>query len=280
MHKRRAQHRHSHGRLRGNPMLTTSLPPSSPPPSTSSQLQIVDHENLWGSDFDERGPVIDPLNVHATINSDPFGFFALENKLKLLKEQHPKSRGLQLKRKATGSSLPSSQTVLKTRSLLSSPSPSKPVATKHNGRALEQDMAEPGSAEECLEDLTRTVRGKSKQRHADNFRELSTSPPPKHARNRRRLPVRVQRRKEQENPIMAESSPKIKRPRKRNERTVKARAIDDNQLQKMAQERQARVDYFKKLEDYQLAKENVTPYLVFNSRLQFPGNSLQPVFFE
>ncbi|KAJ7222263.1 hypothetical protein GGX14DRAFT_428345 [Mycena pura] len=299
----------------------SSLPPSSPPFASSSMRgppvfnseDEVAREMYAGdddvrSDFGSQLPSdVDAENRAPARLSDPFGFFAVEVKLKAARAAHPPpppvappfaSRGTVMpatphKRKPGVSSHGVDHFSPATASLPSSPSPVKGagVPVPDNASEMAQDpmrrelfparddrnddlppSKRPRTSLDASEPptpprrSTRTrskldvpkalkqgvkPRTKGKTMNSDTDDEGDMKPPNKKL-HETSLPQRKSARARQE-PVKFQ-----KRARKAPERTKAKNTIeDDDDDGRVAAERQARIEYFKKLQDYSFEKENV-----------------------
>ncbi|KAG6866684.1 hypothetical protein C0991_000794 [Blastosporella zonata] len=258
------------------PAAPSSLPPSSPPSAhTFSELSI----NRITYDARHTDNLPDTIDAGDSTHSDPFGFFAVENKLKSLRTQQDKPRASRPPRiQTTRSNLVSPPTPPKRRnkrrvnmspdseadSMPSSPSPRKPILIKGKERALSGDgHAVEGEAKyENVETITLIprldLRRRATKRACNSTTKLSgrSSSPEQTgllAQDSRRSEI-ADVKKPRVTASTARSSMRQKRP---GQRKAKPPSTADHDLKKWEQERQARLEYFKKLESYQVEKENI-----------------------
>ncbi|KAF5386118.1 hypothetical protein D9615_002329 [Tricholomella constricta] len=238
---------------------------------------------------DEANAEVDILN-----NSDPFGFFAVEKNLKALRAQQeerrpryraappphidtlfkgehpvtpPTPRKRPSKRRAIASPNALRQSP-RTDSMPSTPSPSKPISNKGKGKAVE-------ILDETLEKISVTPTVASRRRPAkrENSEEAGSVVSPVKRRSVRRAVTTTQMTRGAESGRVDKGTkPRTKRgaafgtgasaARQRSRAKGKAKStrssvIDENQREKWERERQERLDYFRRLQDYQVEKENV-----------------------
>ncbi|KAJ7047869.1 hypothetical protein C8F04DRAFT_1060325 [Mycena alexandri] len=277
----------------------SSLPPSSPPLYSSSSnglpllnsedevVQEVHDEPFFGrDDFGSMLPSDENVDDDAENRppenlSDPFGFFAVERKLKAEREVIPiaaqrASRFTDDKGRDDGLVMPSTphKPTLGKRRLsatadvlspvatsLGSPSPVKGVGTRHlneesdmntsheilpvrpQERDIDDDHAPPRSKRARQSSETslpprRSTRGQSKPTAKEKKREV--------ARPKKRVGTGPAKAK-----IGAKSKGKGKK------KVVEDNDSDDDPQEKFEAERLARLEYFRKLDDYSFEKENV-----------------------
>ncbi|KAG5646849.1 hypothetical protein DXG03_002226 [Asterophora parasitica] len=199
--------------------LPSSLPPSSPP-STSSRLPIPDHHDhrspsIAASDRENIGPQLENSEpawslggdgdaaVDAVNTSDPFGFFAVEKKLKTLraKERQPQYRAAppppistmfalaipptprKTHRKRRAVTSPNSDICSGADSMPSTPSPSKPINIKGNGFFVRDVRRTDGAMDETLETVLATPTIAGRRRPAKRAcKEKNDMPPAKRRR--------------------------------------------------------------------------------------------------
>ncbi|KAL0574814.1 hypothetical protein V5O48_007151 [Marasmius crinis-equi] len=301
----------------------SSLPPSSPVASSSNYLPIASSvygegdgagvasqetqgggHALWVDDgeednwkenidfssqcYDENGRfIVSPMEEVEEVplaNSDPFGFFAMEEKLKVERANQPPKP-----QKVPPPSMPVTQTL-------------NPPRTPHKQRVGKRPLSTPGSG---TSSLTRTEIMPSSPSPAKRSSEQFTVPaetdldaseesalveadpddsPPRATGRRKKprlndspvnpdrlaksltslLPKRrrgkTYRAYEDDDDSDEDHSPRKRSARNRRKpRDAKEEEeeIDVDADERMAQQRQARQEYFKKLQDYQIAKENV-----------------------
>ncbi|KAE9408721.1 hypothetical protein BT96DRAFT_913847 [Gymnopus androsaceus JB14] len=284
---------------------SSPLPPSSPFASSSSQLPqdflpvptsdgVAESKSIEKPfyeadevedkrDFESEvyGMLDEGENVKEEVgllsrNSDPFGFFALEAKLKVERIQRstavskaPKApllpvvtRSLKVPRSPHKQRVGKRPVSTKSPSLPSSPSPAKPRrVTKQSYEATDisddtenADDIDGGDLED-KRPKSKAGRGRNKKYRSDN----SVSPEalardlkallPKRATRRRARSARAQ--------VPRGGSPSDgPRPRKALKR-AKEESDEDDVESEWATERQKRAEYFRKLEGYKVAKENV-----------------------
>ncbi|KAJ6590008.1 hypothetical protein DFH09DRAFT_1074490 [Mycena vulgaris] len=271
----------------------SSLPPSSPPLYSSSsrgvplfssedeiahEMQEEDEETYGRDDFgsmlpaDEDGDE-DAENRAPANLSDPFGFFAVERRLKAEREVLPApvrtARCTDDKERDDGRVMPSTPHKPKlgkrrlsatadvfspaTTSLVSSPSPVK-GGDGLRARASTEDV----DMDTSRELFPAEPRARRKADEDD-------APPKKKSRQDAALPRRSTRAQSKVVKEVPKPKPKTrgrKAPAKTKVSTGKKKATenndsDDDQHEKFEAERQARLEYFKKLDDYSFEKENV-----------------------
>ncbi|GLB37338.1 hypothetical protein LshimejAT787_0403890 [Lyophyllum shimeji] len=304
------------------PVIPSSLPPSSPLSTSSgfphaasshyvqamSPMPHATDEAKLDSQFDsEHGLTIGGVNATEAENpdnSDPFGFLAVERKLKALRPrmqvretrypsvppsqpepklevEHlqpliipgtPHKRGI---RRAIASANLSSPDIYsgRTDSMPTTPSPSKPSSGIRKGKAVlqDEDDTDGDTAAGSLERPSMTTTSATRRKPAKRARkdEESSGRTPRR-RSLRRAAVAGKARKGRED---GESNAGQKRgatkkagtkvARRKVQAKGKAKAagnvnpVDDEQRQRWERERQERLDYFRKLQDYQMEKENV-----------------------
>ncbi|KAJ7350695.1 hypothetical protein DFH08DRAFT_935472 [Mycena albidolilacea] len=275
-----------------NSVFPSSLPPSSPPlyqSSSSRQLSSEDavakeiHEEPFGhEDFgsmlpsDEEGDP-DAENRAPAQLSDPFGFFAVERKLKAERQMQPPplpaalraSRYTDDKERDDGLVMPAtphkpsigkrglSDVSPASARFSNTPSPVKAVGGRHSDTMNTSHELLPIQPED--DDAPR--RSKRARRSSSDSEPL----PP--------LPLRRSTRGQSKAVVEKEpSKPKKQVVRKAPAKTKgkgkgkKKAAVEDNDLEdqeearffiKLEAERQARLEYFRKLDDYSFEKENV-----------------------
>ncbi|KAJ6631473.1 hypothetical protein B0H10DRAFT_2207126 [Mycena sp. CBHHK59/15] len=303
----------------------SSLPPSSPPLYSSSsrdvpldlnsedeviqEIQEDDDEPVYGRD--DFGSILpsdddadDDAENRAPANlSDPFGFFAVERKLKTKRDVLPlqptvlrTSRYVDDKERDDGRVMPSTPHKPKvgkprvsthadvfseaTTSLPSTPSPTKQV--QDSSRARGQESLEEADMETEVEER-RAPRPRAKGKSRETEQNDEAAPRRKKARrsdspvNPRDLvlglevvlPMRRSTRARSKAASKDDSQPKTRArnaPAKAKPAAKgrgKKKANEDNEMdhdddrEKWEAERQARLEYFRKLDDYSFEKENV-----------------------
>ncbi|KAF8070378.1 hypothetical protein FPV67DRAFT_1668237 [Lyophyllum atratum] len=312
------------------PAIPSSLPPSSPPSTssgfpqaeydhhvhpTSPQVPFSDREG-HDSQFDLRNPDYDLAfgsvraeEIESLDNSDPFGFFAVENKLKTLRAQKedgkprhraapspqtdrvfsdehqhlvtpPTPRKRHRKRRAIASPNVSSPDIfnVRTDSMPSTPSPSKPPSGKAKGMVvlIDEDNADSEAPKgESLETVTPTIASRRKPakracngstkevESLDMFdgrrslrRTAAVEETTRHARSGKGDHGAKSRKKGS-----AETGIKVPRQRTQGKGNVKSagntNVVDNDQRERWERERQERLEYFRKLQEYHVEKENV-----------------------
>ncbi|KAJ7601932.1 hypothetical protein B0H17DRAFT_1122760 [Mycena rosella] len=281
----------------------SSLPPSSPPlysessvseargvPLRSSQREVHDDEGDEGEephgygygyghdDFGSLLPSDDDADADAENRaptpaplSDPFGFFAVERRLKaerkILPPPPPAARPTDDKERDDGRVMPSTPHKPKvgksansnpnvfspaTTSLVSSPSPVKTGDRRRTRADADEDDDDDENAPPTRKKARpnpeaaaprRSTRGKNSIK-AEKAAPAS-KPKPK-TRPARKAPAK------------AAGKATAKAAGKKKEKAVETNDdADDEQAEKFEAERQARLEYFKRLEDYSFEKENV-----------------------
>ncbi|KAG6813766.1 hypothetical protein H0H92_007718 [Tricholoma furcatifolium] len=262
-------------RPRSNPVraaLASSLPPSSPPSATvpiGAEIYQILPDDL-GSDFDDFEPTTARALEADSRGSDPFGFLAVEHKLKILKAQK-QNQGLE----KTGKNFPSlpvpskrrnqrrlnispiiyNEDVLESDALPSSPSPSNPLLPKKKDRFPRNAFAGDAQARNGNMDTVIPALRLRPQRNATKMpREVLTKDDPSIS-SQDCPPSPKSSASLKESPCKKRSGTARK---KRVTRTTKPQKNSkDEQIEKWDQERRIRLEYFNKLENYQLEKENV-----------------------
>ncbi|KAJ7287042.1 hypothetical protein C8J57DRAFT_1282647 [Mycena rebaudengoi] len=269
----------------------SSLPPSSPPLYSSSSrglpldlgsedevLQEIHVENT-GQDDNDLGFIIpsdddadDDAENRAPANlSDPFGFFAVERKLKAERDVMPPpllrhSRLTDDKERDDGLHMPSTPHKPKpgkrkldpeSASAASTPSP-----IKHRSPLGDSDDAELEELEPVLFALR--AKGKAKEIEQDDSDAPKTKKPRRSesAEPEVVLPARRSTRVKTSKPVSKDDPKPKKRARKAVSTKTKGKkkAPDDDEnddTEKWERERIARLEYFRKLADYSIEKENV-----------------------
>ncbi|KAG6897713.1 hypothetical protein C0992_011923 [Termitomyces sp. T32_za158] len=272
------------------PIVSTSLPPSSPP-SASSRL-LVDHAQhvspsvLSGNlelESDDPGRRDTTAASDANSDADPFGFFALENKLKIFRsrQQHTKLRNKPApspRIQAVYSDCvnpPTSTERHNERTDIESPisfgkdnsepdpmpsTPLNPIVRKGKERAVAKEKSIPRVelAENILETPAPSQKANRRRRNAKGVSDLpsgrsslrQTGATAKARKNASRVRTR------EEGGCVSPAGLLMKTTRQ-NSHVKKTAKPTSSDAHADAKERQARLDYFKKLEDYQLEKENV-----------------------
>ncbi|KAJ3824779.1 hypothetical protein F5880DRAFT_325234 [Lentinula raphanica] len=280
------------------------LPPSSPFASSSQSIQDLPvatsdaHDQENGKRFFEEaeaeedhdfesdcyGKPEEEVDAQETVysapNSDPFGFFALEAKLKAERAQHPTNplrapftQPLKVPRSPHKSRIRKDLTTASRQkglangdspSLPSSPSPAKPRRATKRGltqgtNSDETEKEHPESDKNTQDSDTPDdqpqkppkpkVRGKGKQRQPMSDKSID---PEVLARDLKALLPKRASRKRRADSESEESDPK---PRRRSKRDRQGRK--DAVVKEKDAELQKRIEYFKKLEGYKVAKENV-----------------------
>ncbi|KAF8150499.1 hypothetical protein K438DRAFT_1943624 [Mycena galopus ATCC 62051] len=277
-------------RLRGvapEKVFPSSLPPSSPPLYQSSSSQWVpgarremdeDAEPPFGhEDFgsmlpsDEEGDP-DAENRAPANLSDPFGFFAVERKLKAKREQEIQAKPIPAAPLRASRSTDDKE---RDDGLVMPSTPHKPAIGKRGPLA---DVVSPASA--TLSGTPSPVKPARAKREsdantghelADEHEEDDDAPrrskkPRRNSEESLQLPLRRSRRG-QSKVVVEEEAPKPKKrvrkaPAKpKGKSKGKKKADEDNDPddldEKFEAERRARLEYFKKLDDYSFEKENV-----------------------
>ncbi|KAJ3936741.1 MAG: hypothetical protein NXY57DRAFT_102604 [Lentinula lateritia] len=223
-----------------------------------------------------EGPADAQYSTYSAQNSDPFGFFALEAKLKAQRKEqsitttsnapYPQSwepphspHKPRIRKRASGKNADSP-------SLPSSPSPAKPRRVTKQGLAKatnsdETKIQEAFSDDEkdCLDVASQDYQsrkrmktnavGKQEQRNGDK----SINP----ERLARDLKVLLPKRSSRRNGKRRSNLSSHEADAKRLRGTTRDKQTKSDADQERDSERQKRLEYFKKLENYKVAKENV-----------------------
>ncbi|KAG6886319.1 hypothetical protein C0993_006729 [Termitomyces sp. T159_Od127] len=259
-------------------VVSTSLPPSSPPSASSRPVAaharhvspLIPSHSL---EYDGR------LDTTTASDADPFGFFALENKLKIFRsrQQHAKPRKQPTPSPQIQAVHPNSVNPLTQHQGIRSPSspfskddseptasvPSTPlnaVSKKGKERAVAEERSTPRAelAVNNSETPVPSQKAKLRRRNAKGVPDVpSRESPPRRQAYTTKLRKNVSHRRthgEGGRASPAESLTKTTRQKSRVKRIANpVSGVDTDD----AKERQARLDYFKRLEGYQLEKENV-----------------------
>ncbi|KAJ6593325.1 hypothetical protein B0H19DRAFT_17541 [Mycena capillaripes] len=262
----------------------SSLPPSSPPlyqsssslglPLLSSEDEVAQqvHEDaapFGQEDFgsmlpsDEEGDS-DAENRAPANQSDPFGFFAVERRLKAEREVQPMasrpSRYTDDKERDDGLVMPSTPhkpTLGKRRlsdvfspantSLASSPSPVKAVGPRDLGMDTSRELL-PALAD----DEDAPPKGKKLRQSSE-----ASLPPRRSTRAQSKAVAEKEAPKPKKRVRKAPTKTTTKTKGKGKKKAVEDNDPDDDQHERFEAERQARLDYFRKLDEYSFEKENV-----------------------
>ncbi|KAG6861692.1 hypothetical protein C0995_013261 [Termitomyces sp. Mi166 len=236
-------------------------------------------ENL-DSNFDEHGPDIaaGEFGVNSYVDSDPFGFLALENKLKTFRSHQqvePRFRTI-LTTPSTPSKKGDERKAIRS-PIVSGSEPSSmsstlslmPISRKGKKRmdAEEKPILEAELDNNTLATPATSLKTNSRQRHPKGVSGTKESGNPSKKSTLRQTGAAAKFRKGASHGRMrdegrnvttvAEAVGKATRQKPRVKRTARSPIDANSDVEKWEQERQARLDYFKKLEDYQLEKENV-----------------------
>ncbi|KAJ7727896.1 hypothetical protein B0H16DRAFT_1589644 [Mycena metata] len=276
----------------------SSLPPSSPPLYSSSShglpllnsedevAQEVHDEPVFGRDdfgsmllSDEDGDE-DAENRPPETLSDPFGFFAVERKLKAEREVIPiaaqrASRLTDDKERDDGLVMPPTphKPALGKRRLsatadvlspaatsLGSPSPLKGVGTHHSNEQSDMNTSyETLLQERDVDDDGDDAPPKSKRARQSSETSL---PPRRSTRGQSKPTAKEKEKKAVAKPKRARAAPAKAKvgatgKGKGKKKVVEDNDSDDDPQEKFEAERQARLEYFRKLDDYSFEKENV-----------------------
>ncbi|KAJ7647782.1 hypothetical protein FB45DRAFT_998726 [Roridomyces roridus] len=238
----------------------SSLPPSSPPvySSSSNDVPLLNSEDEVAQEIEE--PRYNPSEFASDDEdaenrpptptlSDPFGFFAVERKLKAARAAAPPpvprpSRATDDKQRDDGRIMPSTPHKPRlgkrdadpspaTTSLASSPSP---VKDRTRDSLVEEDDSPPKRKKARPSPvMTLPVRRSARTRSKAASKEKDKAVEPKPKKRARKAPTK--------------RVPKVKK----EEEDVE----EDYDNDKYETERQARLEYFKKLDDYSFEKEDV-----------------------
>ncbi|KAG5650997.1 hypothetical protein H0H81_010256 [Sphagnurus paluster] len=277
--------------------IQSPLPPSSPP-STSSVFPL--HQNVHPKspsiaaanlDSDHDFEDLDSNTHHradSLNNSDPFGFFAVEKKLKTLRTEEgkqpryraapppqidtmfhlttpPTPRKNRIKRSALAS--PTSDISRAASSTPSTPSPLKPISNKGKGKAspVETDIEDTQETTPTI--AFRTRAAKRTRTDVEETKEVDSPDPPRKRPVRRATAVRASRDDSaKENKVKPRKKrttvPRTTRTQslskaKAKQKTHIANEDEEDRHDKLERERKDRIEYFKRLEDYRVEKENV-----------------------
>lgn len=225
--------------------------------------------------YGEQDVLFESSPTNRRTGSDPFGFFAVEQTLKADRQEHLQTRPT-LGRNDHAPFTPTPQKLYSAASgsLPSTPSPTKPEASGIRKRKSSDDSdAEISQIQEDLmndEDEgsqgeeVRARRGKQRQNQpresidADKLaREWKASLPKRRVR-------RPTQRGQKEDPDKEEGDRKTRRRRTKPESKTKTRpkkeeheAVNVDVNKKFVEERKTRLEFFKKLQGYEIHKENV-----------------------
>ncbi|KAJ7594858.1 hypothetical protein C8J56DRAFT_1161390 [Mycena floridula] len=233
---------------------SSSLPPSSPEPARSSSSRHYRRPTITSDVFQNDDLASDDQtspswNANAPIDfadrSDPFGFLAVEKKLKEERIHNPEPLPVIVRRPVPRT--PSKSVVVKRLipeipSDPSSPSSPSPIKPRPGKAARKEESIKQESDEE--EDLPPRGKRKKATSREPLARSLALLP---------KKPIRKSTRRAKE--VIDEGRPG--KARKRVQKVEESEDIDVDFDQKAHRERQVRLDYFKKLEGYSMAKENV-----------------------
>ncbi|KAK0494962.1 hypothetical protein EDD18DRAFT_289204 [Armillaria luteobubalina] len=225
--------------------------------------------------YAEQDVVFESSPVNRGTGSDPFGFFAVEQTLKANRQEQPQTRPtLGRNARAPFTSMPQKLYSVASGSLPSTPSSAKPEASGiHKRKSSSDSDAEISRIQEDLMNDEHDegsqgegVRARRKQRQnkpresidADTLaREWKASLPKRRVR-------RQTQHGQKEDPDKEEGDRKTRRRRTKPETKTKTRpkkeeheAVNVDVNEKFVEERKTRLEFFKKLQGYEMQKENV-----------------------